>query len=151
RSNSFSGMFLYRYRALGLSVNGANERVWGYLVTGNYFDVLGVKPALGRFFTPDDDKAPGAHPVAALTYDCWQKRLAGDARVIGKTVIVNGRDFTVIGVAPQGFYGSEIGYHPEIWFPSMMQAQIEGGLFSLESRDDPRFFAQGRLKPGVTA
>jgi predicted permease len=151
RNNSFSGMMLYRYRALGLSVNGVNERIWGYLATGNYFDVLGVKPALGRFFTPDDDKSPGAHPIAVITYDCWQKRFAGDQQVIGKTVIVNGRAFTIIGIAPQGFYGSEIGYRPEIWFPTMMQPQIEGRRSILEERDNPRFFAQGRLKPGVTA
>src|SRR5262245_21051590 len=85
RNNSFSGMMLYRYRALGLSHNGVNERVWGYLATGNYFDVLGVKPALGRFFTPEDDRTPGAHSVAVITYDCWQKRFAGDPQIIGKT------------------------------------------------------------------
>ncbi|MGH9753644.1 MAG: ABC transporter permease, partial [Blastocatellia bacterium] len=151
RNNSFSGMMLYRYRAFGLSANGVNERIWGYLATGNYFEVLGVKPALGRFFTPDDDKSPGAHPVAVLTYDCWQKRFAGDPQVIDKTMIVNGGAFTIIGVAPQGFYGSEIPYRPEIWFPTMMQARIEGGQSSLEARDFANFFAQGRLKPGVTA
>src|SRR5215510_3081324 len=70
RNNSFSGMMVYRYRALGLSVNGVNERVWGYLASGNYFEVLGVKPALGRFFTAEDDKSPGAHPVAVITYEC---------------------------------------------------------------------------------
>jgi len=149
RNNSFSGMLAYRYTPLGLSHNGVNERVWGYLATGAYFEVLGVKPALGRFFTPDDDRAPGAHPVAVITYDCWQKRFAGDAQVIGKTVIVNGRNFTIIGVAPQGFYGSEIAYRPEIWFPAMMQEQIEGWS-ALETRGNSTFFAQGRLKPGVT-
>ncbi len=149
RNNSFSGMLAYRYTTLGLSNNGVNERVWGYLATGAYFEVLGVKPALGRFFTPDDDKSPGAHPVAVITYDCWQKRYAGDPQVMGKTVIINGRNFTIIGVAPQGFYGSEIIYRPEIWFPSMMQAQIDGWS-ELETRGSPTFFAQGRLKPGVT-
>jgi predicted permease len=133
-----------------LSDNGVNERVWGYLVTGDYFEVLGVKPALGRFFTPDDNKSPGGHPVAVLTYECWQKRFAGDPRAIGKTVIVNGRNFTVIGVAPQGFYGSEIIYRPEIWFPMMMQAQVEAGGSTLEARGFSGFFVQGRLKPGVT-
>jgi hypothetical protein len=149
RNNSFSGMLAYRYTPIGLSHNGVNERVWGYLATGAYFEVLGVKPALGRFFTPDDDSAPGAHPIAVITYDCWQKRFAGDAQVIGKTVIVNGRNFTIIGVAPQGFYGSEIAYRPEIWFPAMMQEQIEGWS-ALETRGNSSFFAQGRLKPGVT-
>jgi putative ABC transport system permease protein len=149
RNKSFSGMLAYRYTPLGLSHNGVNERVWGYLATGAYFEVLGVKPALGRFFTPDDDKSPGAHPVAVITYDCWQKRFAGDPQVIGKTVIINGRNFTIIGVAPQGFYGSEIIYRPEIWFPSMMQAQVENWS-ALEARGESAFFAQGRLKPGVT-
>jgi predicted permease len=149
RNNVFSGMAAYRYTPLGLSNNGVNERVWGYLVTGAYFEVLGVKPALGRFFTPEDDRAPGGHPVAVITYESWQKRFAGDSQVIGKTVIVNGRNFTIIGVAPQGFYGSEIIYRPEIWFPTMMQEQLEGGS-TLENRDQPTFFAQGRLKPGVT-
>ncbi len=151
RNNSFSGMLAYRFTTISLSNNGVNERLWVYLATGDYFEVLGVKPALGRFFTPDDDRSPGGHPVAVLTYDCWQKRFAGDPQVIGKTVIVNGRNFTIIGVAPQGFYGSEIGYRPEIWFPTMMQAQIDVGWYYLEARDFATFFAQGRLKPGVTA
>ncbi|HKQ93278.1 MAG TPA: ABC transporter permease [Blastocatellia bacterium] len=149
RNNLFSGMLAYRYTPLGLSNNGVNERVWGYLATGNYFETLGVKPALGRFFTPDDDRAPGAHPVAVIAYESWQKRFAGDSQVIGKTVIVNGRNFTIIGVAPQGFYGSEIIYRPEIWFPTMMQEQVEGWS-ALETRGNSTFFAQGRLKPGVT-
>src|SRR5262245_12277876 len=149
RNNAFSGMVAYRYTPFGLSVNGVNERVWGYLATGNSFEVLGVKPALGRFFTPDDDRAPGAHPVAVITYDCWQKRFAGDPKVIGKTVIINGRNFTIIGVAPQGFYGTEIIYRPEIVVPAMMQEQIENWS-ALETRGQPAFFTQGRLKPGVT-
>jgi hypothetical protein len=82
-----------------MSNNGVNERLWGYLVSGNYFDVLGVKPALGRFFTQEDDKAPGAHPVTVITYSCWQKRFAGSPDAVGKTVIVNGRSFSVMGRA----------------------------------------------------
>src|SRR5262245_42014509 len=149
RNNVLSGMMAYRYTILGLSNNGVNERVLGYLATGNYFDLLGVKPALGRFFTADDDRAPGAHAVAVVTYESWQKRFGGDPHIIGKTVIVNGRNFMIIGVAPQGFYGSEIIYRPEIWFPSMMQEQVEGWS-ALENRGEPTFFAQGRLKPAVT-
>ncbi len=149
RNQVFSGMLAYRYMTFGLSNNGVNERVWGYLSTGNYFESLGVKPALGRFFTADDDRTPGAHAVAVITYESWQKRFAGDPRVIGKTLIVNGSNFTIIGVAPQGFYGSEVIYHPEIWFPTMMQKQVEGWS-ALESRGESTFFVQGRLKPGVT-
>jgi putative ABC transport system permease protein len=150
RNKVFSGMLAYRFAPLSLSNKGVNERIWGYLATGNYFELLGVKPALGRLFTPPDDKAPGAHPIAVLTYDCWQRRFAGDPQVIGKTVIVNGHTFTLIGVAPRGFYGSEISYRPEIWFPMMMQAQIEPGNNNLEDRDSANFFVQGRLKSGVT-
>jgi macrolide transport system ATP-binding/permease protein len=150
RNKSFSGLLAYLNRPVSLSKDGVNERVSSYLATGNYFEVLGVKPALGRFFTPDDDKEPGAHPVAVLTYDCWQNRFAGDPQVAGKTVIVNGRNFTIIGVAQPGFYGTEIGYRPEIWFPMMMQAQIEAADNRLEERGDYRFLVQGRLKPGIT-
>jgi len=151
RNNSFSGMLAHRAAPVSLSKNGVNERLWGYLATGNYFELLGVRPALGRFFTPDDDTAPGGHPIAVISYDCWQKRFAGDPQAIGKTMIVNGRDFTIIGVAPQGFYGTEIIFRSEIWFPMTMLAQIEGGSYYLEERGLSNFWAQGRLKPGVTA
>jgi predicted permease len=150
RNRSFSGLLAYRLAPFSLSNNGVNERLWGYLATGNYFEVLGVKPALGRFFTPDDDKVLGAHPVAVLAYECWQKRFAGDPQIIGKTVIVNGRNFTIIGVARPGFYGSEIAFRLEMWFPMMMQPHIEGGWYYLEKRDTSNIFVQGRLKPGVT-
>src|SRR5262245_24495449 len=150
RNQSFIGMLAYRFTPISLSNIGVNERLWGFLATGNYFEMLGVQLSLGRFFTPDDDRGPGAHPVAALTYDCWQKRFAGDPQVIGKSVLVNGRNFTIIGAAPRGFYGSEIGYRPEIWFPIMMQAQIEAGQNDLEARDNSNFFVQGRMKSGVT-
>jgi predicted permease len=151
RNEVLAGVLCYRFAPISLSNNGVNERMWSYLVSGNYFDVLGVKPALGRFFTQEDDKAPGAHPVAVITYNCWQKRFAGAADAIGKSVIVNGRSFSIIGVAQPGFYGSEIGYVPEMWFPMMMLGQIEPGNNYLEDRDSANFFVQGRLNPGVTA
>ncbi len=150
RNGALSGLLCYRFSPISLSNNGVNERMWSYLVSGNYFDVLGVKPALGRFFTQEDDKAPGAHPVAVVTYKCWQKRFGGSADAIGKNVIVNGRSFEIIGVAQPGFYGSEISYVPEMWFPMMMLAQIEPGSDYLESRETSNIFVQGRLKPGVT-
>ena len=150
RNEVLDGVLCYRFSPISLSNNGVNERLWGYLVSGNYFDLLGVKPALGRFFTQEDDKAPGAHPVTVITYSCWQKRFAGSPDAIGKDVIVNGRSFSVIGVAQPGFNGSEISYVPEMWFPIMMLSQIEPGGDYLEDRDSANFFAQGRLKTGVT-
>jgi hypothetical protein len=90
RNDVFEGLLCYRFSPISVSNNGVNERMWAYLVSGNYFDVLGVTPALGRFFTQDDDRAPGAHPVTVLTYNCWQKRFGGSADAIGRNVIVNG-------------------------------------------------------------
>jgi predicted permease len=150
RNDVLAGLFAYRIAPVSLSHDGVNERVWGYLATGNYFDVLGVRPALGRLFTPADDKSPGAHPVTVITHNCWQRRFAGDPNVVGKTVIVNGRSFTVIGVAPPGFTGSEIAYTPEMWFPVMMLREIEPGSDWLEDRDTENIFVMGRLKPGVS-
>ena len=150
RNEVLAGLLSYRFSPVSLSNNGVNERVWSYLASGNYFDVLGVKPALGRFFTQEDDLAQGAHPVAVITHNCWQKRFAGAPDAIGKNVIVNGRSFSIIGVAQQGFYGSEISYVPEMWFPMMMLAQIEPGSNYLDDRDTANFFVQGRLNPGVT-
>ena len=151
RNEQLAGLIAYRMTAVSLSNSGVNERLWGYLATGNYFEVLGVKPAIGRFLTQDDDKVPGAHPVAVITHGCWQKRFGGDPDIVGRNVIVNGRNFTIIGVAKPDFYGSEIGYRTEIWFPMMMLAQIEPGNDNLESRDSSNFFVQGRLKPGITS
>ena len=151
RNDVLEGLLSYRFSPISLSNNGVNERMWAYLVSGNYFDVLGVKPAIGRFFTQEDDRAKGAHPVTVLTYTCWQKRFAGSPDVIGKSVIVNGRNFSIIGVAQPGFHGSEISYVPEMWFPMMMLSQIEPGDDYLDNRDSANFFVQGRLKTGVTS
>ena len=149
RNDVFAGLLCYRFAPISVSNNGVNERMWSYLVSGNYFDVLGVQPALGRYFTKDDDRTPGAHAVGVITYNCWKKRFGGTPDVVGKTVIVNGRPFSIIGVAAQGFYGSEISYMPEMWFPMMMLAEIEAGTSYLEDRDSSNFFVQGRLKSGV--
>lgn len=150
RNDVLAGLLCYRFSPISLSNNGVNERMWAYLVSGNYFDVLGVKPVLGRFFTQQDDKAPGAHPVAVITYNCWKNRFAGDTDIIGRNVIVNGRSYSIIGVAGEGFHGSEISYMPEMWFPMMMLSQIEPGSDYLEDRDTANLFVQGRLNPGVT-
>src|SRR4030095_1829174 len=119
RNNALDGLIAYRMGPISLSHDGSSERAWGYLATGNYVDVLGVKPALGRLLTPEDDNAEGAHPVMVISYDCWQKRFAGDPNVVGRGVLVNARSYTIIGVAPRGFFGTEIGYVAEMWFPVM--------------------------------
>ena len=149
RNEVFSGLVGYRFTPLSLSHDGINERVWGYEVTGNYFEVLGVEAALGRAISTDDDRTPGGHPVAVMSYKCWQQRFGGDQSIIGKDVIVNGRGYVVIGVAPQGFYGTEVVSAPELFFPIAMQEQLEIGNNWLENRSADNVFVQGRLKPGV--
>ena len=150
RSTVFSGLFVYRVVVSSLTVNNASNRVWGYLVSGNYFDVLGVKPALGRAFLPEEDQTPDSHPVAVLSYNCWQRRFGGDPAIVGKTVQFNSRPFTVIGVAPKGFIGTEVAYDPEMFIPVMMATAIEPGSRWLERRDNSNLFTVGRLKPGVS-
>ena len=89
-------------------------------VTGNYFRVLGIAPAIGRLFTDSDNVTPHAHPVAVLTYDFWQRRFGGDPAVLGRTVVVDQDALTVIGVAARGFRGVEVDHHPDLWEPAMM-------------------------------
>ncbi|HEV2705359.1 MAG TPA: ABC transporter permease [Pyrinomonadaceae bacterium] len=146
----FEDLYAYRFSPLNVSHDGTSERLWGYVVTGNYFEVLGVKAAIGRTLTPDDDRLPGGHPVTVLSYEGWRRRFGGDPAVVGKSLIVNGRSFTVVGVMPQGFYGTEIIAAPELWFPVAMQAEIEVGNSWLDKRRVENLLIQGRLKPGIS-
>jgi predicted permease len=150
RNTVFSGLCVYRVVVSGLTVNNSSQRVWGYLVSGNYFDVLGVKPMLGRSFLPEEDQTPDSHPVAVISYNCWQRRFGGDPEVVGKTVEFNSHPFTIIGVAPKGFIGTEVAYDPEMFVPVMMAKTIEPGSTWIDKRDSNNLFTVGRLKPGVS-
>ena len=150
RNNAFSGLVGYRISPMNLEVGGGPNRVWGYLATGNYFDVLGVAPEAGRFFHQEDDQRPGASPFAVLSYDCWQRRFGGDPKIIGGTIQINRLSYTVFGVAPRGFHGTELFYWPEVWVPMMMQPLIEAGNSSLDERTTFDTWVIGRLKPGVS-
>src|SRR5262245_19967982 len=122
------------------------------LVSGNYFSVLGVQPTLGRFFAPEEDQTPGTHPVTVISHGMWERRFGGDPRVIGKAIMLNGHPFSIIGVAPQGFTGTQPVFDPEAWALMMMQPQIiPQGKDILATRDGGRLlYMVGRLKPGVT-
>ena len=124
--------------------------LWGYLVTGNYFEMLGISPAAGRFFTPEEDVRIGESPLAVLAYDTWQARFGGRRDIVGSTLVINGMPFTVLGVAPQGFHGTEKIYHPEIFVPMTMQPHIELGSTWLETRATQNLMVITRLKAGVT-
>jgi macrolide transport system ATP-binding/permease protein len=149
RNAVLSGMAVYRFDPMSLSHNGINERVWGYLVSGNYFDVLGVPAFLGRTFTVDEDRTPNSHPVAVLSYGCWQRRFGGAPGIVGSSIQINGHSFTAIGVAPPGFTGTESVFTPKFWVPSMMQEWIEAGS-GLEGRGNGQWLPFGRLKPGIS-
>jgi macrolide transport system ATP-binding/permease protein len=150
RNDAFAGLIAYRFAPLSVSHDGINERLWGYVVTGNYFEVLGVHALTGRMISAEDDKLPGAHPVTVLSYEGWRRRFGSDPSVVGKSLIVNGRSFMIIGVAPKGFFGTEIIAAPEFWFPMAMQAELEVGDNWLDKRGVENIFVQGRLKPGVS-
>jgi predicted permease len=151
RNDVLSGLLVYRFVPLSLSRSGANERVWGFEVSGNYFDVLGVNAIKGRTFHQQEDIKPLENPVAVLSYEAWQKRFGGDPNVVGNDVLLNNHQFKIIGIAPAGFKGTELVYTPEIWLPSSMMQWVEPGADWLEDRNTRNFFAVGRLKPGVSA
>lgn len=148
RNDVLTGLAAYRFTAMSLGHEGSSSRVWGYLATGNYFEVLGVRAAVGRTFGPEDDRQPGAHPVAVLSYGCWQQRFGGDPNIVGRTVRVNGLSYNVLGVMPAGFFGTEVWFTPDLWVPMMMQPRIETTDL-LERRETQNLFVVGRLKPGV--
>ncbi len=137
---------------LSLSTGEAPERVFAQLVMGNYFDVLGLQPATGRFFRSDEDRTPGTDPVVVIGHGFWQRRLGGDPAVIGRTIALNRRVFTVVGVAPDGFKGVTSIFGPDLWVPIMMAAQVapDGAGDWLHDRGAVALTGAGRLKPGVT-
>jgi predicted permease len=150
RNRTFAGLLGYRIAPMELETAAGANRIWGYLATGNYFDVLGVKPALGRFFNQSEDLNPGGSPFAVLSYSAWQSLFGADPNVVGKTIRINRSSYTVLGVAPPEFHGTELFYWPQIWVPMMMEPQIEPGRPWLDDRNSWNSWVIGRLKPGVS-
>jgi predicted permease len=152
RNQVFSGVICRFALPLSLGVNGRGERLPGELVSGNYFQVLGVKAALGRLITPDDDRIPDGEPMAVLSYRFWMERFHGDPAVLGQNLLVNGRQLTVIGVSQAGFDSVEVGYSPKIRIPVAMKKAMTPGweVYSLENRRGRWVNVFARLKPGVS-
>jgi predicted permease len=151
RNTVFAGVIARFPAALTLLANGQAERVNGELVTGNYFDVLGVRAHIGRTLTPDDDRTPGGHPVAVLSHNFWMRRFAGDPTVLNRTVSLNGLPMTIVGVAPAGFFGIVVGEEPDVMVPVMMKAQMTPTWDDLQSRTSRWLTVMARLKPDVSA
>jgi macrolide transport system ATP-binding/permease protein len=148
RSRTMAGLAAYAIRVMSVERGAGAERVWGYLATGNYFDLLGIRPALGRFFHAADDLGRGASPYAVLSYNCWSSRFGADPRVVGETIHINGLPYTVLGVAPRAFHGTEVFYWPDIWVPMTMQPRIDPHDL-LDARDARIAWVVGRPKPGI--
>jgi predicted permease len=150
----FSGMFAEHGTSLSVAFDGKTERVDGELVSGTYFPVLGVSAAIGRVFSPEDDKTPGGEPYAVLSYRYWISRFAGSPSVIGQKLLINGYPFTVVGVSQAGFEGTDPASSPQIRVPLMMNKEMNpvGASFNynFESRRGRWVTVFGRLKPGVT-
>jgi len=129
----------------------ATELSSGIFVSGNYFNLLGVSPALGRVFNEADDRTPGASPYVVLSYPFWQSHFNGDAQAIGRKLRINGYPFTVIGVAPRGFAGADVAYKPDLFIPIMMRSQVLHIPFAnWNDRHNWWMAAVGRLKPGAS-
>jgi hypothetical protein len=151
QNDVFDGLLAYKETPLNLSEGGQAERITGVLVSGNYFDVLGVRPALGRAFLPEEDRSPGTHPVAIVSYGLWRRRFGGDPKLVGRSITLNTYDFTVIGVAPPEFRGVRLGLAPDVYVPVNMIAQAwpTQKPETLNSRYFSWLNLMGRLKPGV--
>ena len=136
-------------QTFSVAVDQAAERTLGGLVSGNFFQVMGLRPAVGRFFTAQDDVTPGGHPLAVISFGYWQRRFNGDAAVVGKQITINNVPITIIGVAPEGFIGSFLGVASSAWVPMAMQRELLGAN-RLDQRGNGWMQAIVRLKPGVS-
>ena len=160
QNQSLSGLLAWGMTYAGISANanrdeggrGRAEIAWGELVTTNYFEVLGIKPVLGRSFLPEEGLTQNTHAVVILGNNLWKRNFNSDSAIVGKTIYLNGSPFTVVGVAPDKFEGVKFAIRQDFWVPLMMQSKLNGG--GDPTWETERSWANlnllGRLKPGVT-
>jgi predicted permease len=146
----FDAFMIDRITGTTLAIGDRADRTTMSVVSANYFDALGVRPILGRGFEPAEDFGRNAHPVTVISYQMWQERFHGDPAIIGKTQMLNGMPHTIIGVTPQGFYGTFVGWAMQLWVPASMQETFDPGGYKLEDRGARWIEGFVRLKPGVT-
>lgn len=149
KNDVFSGVIASAQNNVGVTWNNHAENVPAELVTGNYFQTLGVRPAAGRLFLGSDETAPGANPLAVLNFDYWRTHLA-EAPVVGKTLLVNGTPFTIIGVAAPGFHSMVWGHLPDLYVPITEQSVVIPDWSYLSDHRAYWLDAAARLRPGVT-
>jgi hypothetical protein len=149
RNQSFTGLLAYKILRVGIDIDKSVTQSWGNAASGNYFDVLGLQPALGRFFHASDEHGLGSAPYIVLSYDFWQRQFAVNPHILGKTVSLNQHPFTIIGVAPQSFHGTDYFFWPDYWIPAVNAQQVTG-WDDFSWRNHRGFTLLGRLKPGIT-
>lgn len=149
RNQVFDGVLCRRGETVNVGFRGETERAEAELASGNYFEVLGIGPALGRVLQREDERAPGAEPVVVLGYDYWRNRLSGHRGILGEALLVNGHPMTVVGVAAPGFQGVSLGSQPDLYVPVTMKKQVTPSWDDLEDRRSRWVQVFARLKPGV--
>ena len=147
---SFRDVLAFRMAPFTVGEMGRNERTFGLLVSGNYFSALGLDPALGRFPTPDEVSRPGTEPVVVISHGFWRTRLGDVANPVGRTLRINDRELTIIGVAPPRFQGTVTGVDFDLWIPATMAPALLAGSRELEDRGSRGYALIGRLAPNVT-
>jgi predicted permease len=145
-----AGLAGHRGVPADLALRGRSLAGEGVVVSGSYFPVLGIRPALGRLLGPEDDRTPGGHPVVVLAYHYWANELGADPSVLNETIRVNGHPMTIVGVAERGFDGTTIGARPRIFVPLTMRREMEPWADDFENRRSYWVYAFGRLAPGVS-
>ncbi len=151
RNQCFSGLAGFHWTPMNLTTAERPERVWGMLVSANYFDVLEVRPVRGRFFLAANDNKPGGSPEAVISYGFWQSHYGGSDSILGRTIDINLHPFTIVGVAPRSFQGTVTGMHSDLWVPLMMEQQLKPGPDLLQQRGDEWLFLLGRLRSGISS
>jgi predicted permease len=146
---SFTGIAACEFAQMSLTGKSKPERVWGMVASANYFDVLGVRPILGRDFLPEEDEKPGGAPVAVISYRLWQTHFGANANIVGQAIEINHHPYTIVGVTPAVFQGSQTGVRTDIWVPIMMEAQLNPLGDLLHDHHQFWLLAFGRLRPGV--
>jgi predicted permease len=149
RDDLFSGVIAYTPHFFGLALAGQSEAVFGELVSGDYFDVLGVRPIPGRAFRAEDEVA-GAAPVVVISCGLWRRRFASDPGIISRTISLSGRSFEIVGVMPAEFTGMYVGAAPAVWVPLNSEGYLSSGSTQFESRGNRWLFVKGRLRGGVS-
>ena len=150
RNSVFSGLIATDWVQVGVQWHNQPDLVEAELVSGNYFDVLGLQPALGRLFVTSDDLVPDANPVVVLSFSYWQRRFGTDLGILNQSILMNGHPFTVVGVAPPGFHSVVMGDTPDVFAPMTMKAEVMPGTKDLEDRRSSWLNIVGKMKPGVS-